>query len=63
MMERFEAARSAAEESSIYIYIYIHTGEGRSGENGFLGFVFYIIGLQALIGNFMEILLKKTNRF
>ena len=24
MMERFEAARSAAEESSIYIYIYIY---------------------------------------
>ena len=43
--------------------ICIHTGGGRSGDEGFLGFVFVIIGLQALIGNFMEILLKKTNRF
>ena len=27
MMERFEAARSAAEESSIYIYIYTYRGK------------------------------------
>ena len=32
MMERFEAARSAAEESSIYIYIYIVFDEESESE-------------------------------
>ena len=35
--ERFEAARSAAEESSIYIYIYIRTNHFTSGIDTFQG--------------------------
>ena len=35
---------------SIYIYIYYLTGDGRSGVEGYLGVVLFIIGLRAVLG-------------